>query len=184
LYTWHFHQAAHGHGAFPFTAGPGMMLGHFLWFYAVTISCLGQHMDESDKRERHGGRRGWLKLGASFVIIAVLVGVWYFSNPGFDPKLDSKVAYYAVTLTNGTSIYGHPVSMKRGTLVLTEVHYVVRQTNPQTNEVHNTLVSQHKSVWHNPDEMIINARHILMMEPVDPTSTVAKLMAEDKSKGE
>ena len=142
-------------------------------------------MDESKKMERQGDRGGWLKpVGASLVIIAALAGVWYFSKPAFDPKLDSKIAYYAVTLTNGTSIYGHPESLDRGTLVLTEVHYVVRQTNPQTNEVHNTLVSQRKSVWHNPDKMIINAGQILMMEPVDPASTVAKMMADEKTKGQ
>ena len=140
-------------------------------------------MNESDKMEKQRDRNGWLKpVGASVAIIAAFAGVWYLRTPAFAPKLDSKVAYYAVTLTNGTSIYGHPESMGHGTLVLTDVHYVVRQTNPQTNEVHNTLVSQRKSVWHNPDKMIINSALILMMEPVDPASNVAKLMAEEKTK--
>jgi hypothetical protein len=115
-------------------------------------------------------------------IIALLAGDLYFNKPGFAPKLDSKITYYAVALNTGQMYYGHPESVCRGVVVLTDVYYVLRQVNPETKEVHNTLVSRRKNEWHSPERMILNAANVLMMEPVDPASSVAKLIAEQKVK--
>jgi hypothetical protein len=132
-----------------------------------------------DKIVKHDGWTTWLIPVILIGITVLLVGL-YFNKPGFAPKLDSKITYYAVALTNGQMFYGHPESVGKGVVVLTDVYYVVRQANPKTNEVSNTLVSRRKSEWHSPDRMILNAANILVMEPVDPASSVAKLISEQK----
>lgn len=137
-------------------------------------------MSENDKIERHYFWMRWLKLVLVLVIIALLASALYFNNRGFAPKLDSKIMYYAVALNTGLIFYGHPESVCKGVVVLTDVYYVVRQANPQTNEVRNTLVSRRKNEWHNPERVILNATNILLMEPVDPASSVAKLISEQK----
>ena len=139
-------------------------------------------MSEHDTKERHKVWMRWLQPVVVIGIIALLVGVLFFNNPGFAPKLDSRITHYAVALSNGQMVYGHPESVGRGVVVLTDVYFVVRQANPQTSEVRNTLVSRRKSEWHSPDRMILNARNILLMEPVDPASPVAKLIAEQKKR--
>jgi hypothetical protein len=141
-------------------------------------------MRENDKIERYNAWMRWLKPVLVLGIIALLAGVLFFNTPGFAPKLDSKITYYAVAFTNGQMFYGHPESVGKGVVVLTDVYYVVRQANPKTNEVRNSLVSRRKSEWHSPDRIILNATNILLMEPVDPASSVAKLIAEQRTKGE
>ena len=137
-------------------------------------------MSEHDEIERHNVWMRWLIPVLVLGIIALLVGVLFFNIPRFAPKLDSKITHYAVVLNNGQMVYGHPESVGKGVVVLTDVYYVVRQANPKTNEVSNTLVSRRKSEWHSPDRMILNANNILLMEPVDPASSVAKLISEQK----
>jgi len=139
-------------------------------------------MSENDKMEKHNVWMTGLKTVLVLVIIILLAGDLYFNKPGFAPKLDSKITYYAVALNNGQVIYGHPESVCRGVVVLTDAYYVIRQVNPKTNEVNSSLVSRHKNEWHNPDKAILNAANILLMEPVDPASSVAKLIAEQKVK--
>jgi hypothetical protein len=138
---------------------------------------------ENDKREKHNVWVTWLKFVLVVGMIALLAGVLFFKIPGFAPKLDSRITHYAVALNNGLMVYGHPESVCRGVVVLTDVYYVLRQADPKSNQVRNTLVSRRKSEWHSPDRMILNANSILLMEPVDPASSVAKLIAEQK-KGE
>jgi hypothetical protein len=141
-------------------------------------------MDAHNRSETLHGRIGWLKPVLGIALVALLAGAWYFHNPGFAPKLDSKITYYAVALNNGQMVYGHPESVCRGSVVLTDVYFVVRQANPQTNEVRNSLVSRRMTEWHSPAKMILNASNVLLMEPVDPASSVAKLIAEQKAKVE
>jgi hypothetical protein len=141
-------------------------------------------MSENDQKEKQNIWMTWLNLVLLLGIIALLAGVLFFKIPGFTPKLDSKIPYYAVALTNGQLYYGHPESVSRGVVELSDVYYVVRQVNPQNNQVNSSLVARRKSEWHSPNRMILNASNILLMEPVDLASSVAKLIAEQKAKGE
>ncbi len=63
--------------------------------------------------------------------------------------------------------------------VLRDVYYVQSGVNPGTKEVANVLLKRGKE-WHSPDHMILNAHHIVMIEPVSPDSKVAQLIAELK----
>ena len=93
------------------------------------------------KLERHHVWMTGLKTVLVLGIIALLAGALYFNNLGFAPKLDSKITPYAVALNNGQVFYGHPESVGKGVVVLTDVYFIVSQKNPQNNEVQNTLVS-------------------------------------------
>ena len=61
--------------------------------------------------------------------------------------------------------------------VLREVYYIQSSVNPQTHEQSNILTRRGKE-WHGPDYMLLNANQILLVEPVNPGSRVATLIAE------
>jgi hypothetical protein len=61
--------------------------------------------------------------------------------------------------------------------VLTDVYYVVSQTNPETKQVNNVLVKRGKEL-HEPDRMYLNPNQITFVEPVGANSKVAQLIAQ------
>jgi hypothetical protein len=85
--------------------------------------------------------------------------------------------YTAVFLTNGQVFFGKLENLGSPYPVLTSVYYVQTQMNQETKEVKNTLLKR-GSEWHGPDRMVLNAQHILFMEPVTAKSTVATLIEE------
>jgi hypothetical protein len=66
--------------------------------------------------------------------------------------------------------------------VLTDVYYVQQPVNQQTKEVKNILIRR-GTEWHAPDRMVINASHIILVEPVGPNSKVTQLIADSKTQG-
>jgi hypothetical protein len=89
--------------------------------------------------------------------------------------------FQAILLDTGQAYYGHLEGLGTSYPVVTDVYYVQSQTNPQTKEVTNILVRRGKE-WHAPDRMYLNARHIVMVEPVGTSSKVAQLIADSKQK--
>jgi hypothetical protein len=90
--------------------------------------------------------------------------------------------YHAVLLDSGQVYFGKLESL--GTpwspyCVLTDVFYVQTLTNPETKQASNILVKRGKE-WHAPDRMIVNDRHVVLVEPVAEGSKVAELIAESK----
>jgi hypothetical protein len=65
---------------------------------------------------------------------------------------------------------------KRGASDIYDVRVAV---DPQSKVATNILVRRGKE-WHAPDRMVINARHIILVEPVGTSSKVAQLIADDK----
>jgi hypothetical protein len=63
--------------------------------------------------------------------------------------------------------------------VLTEVYYVVTQTNPETKQNNSVLVKRGKEA-HEPDRMYLNPGQILFVEPVGEKSQVAQLIAKQR----
>jgi len=94
-------------------------------------------------------------------------------------RFDSQ--FQAILLDTGQVYYGHLEGLGTAIPVITDVYYVNSVTNSQTKEVTNILVRRGKE-WHAPDRMYLNARHIVMVEPVNPNSKVAQLIAETKQK--
>ena len=62
--------------------------------------------------------------------------------------------------------------------ILTDVFYVVSQTNPETKRVSNVLVKRGKEL-HEPDRMYINPNQIVFVERVGTNSTVPSTLAQD-----
>jgi hypothetical protein len=65
--------------------------------------------------------------------------------------------------------------------VLTEVFYIVTQTNTETKQSANVLVKRGKEL-HEPDRMYLNPQQIVFVEPVSATSKVAQLIAASPQK--
>ncbi len=87
--------------------------------------------------------------------------------------------YQAVLLTNGSVYFGHLSGYGGHTPVLTDVYYVVSQTNPETKQVSNVLVHRGKEL-HEPDRMYLNPQSIVFVEPVG-NSKVAQFIAQQAS---
>jgi len=62
---------------------------------------------------------------------------------------------------------------------MTDVYYVVSQTNPDTKQTNHILVKRGKEL-HEPDRMYLNPSLIVLVEPVGPNSKVAQLIAQAK----
>jgi hypothetical protein len=66
--------------------------------------------------------------------------------------------------------------------MLEDVYYVRSNMNPETKEVSNVLVKRGNE-WHSPDRMVINAEHIIFVEPVGEKSRVIDLIGGMKAVG-
>lgn len=97
------------------------------------------------------------------------LGVPAFSTP-----------YQAVLLDNGQVFYGKLSRLDTGFPEMTDVYYIVNTEDPQTKTVKHVLVKRGKEL-HAPTETFLEARHIVMIEPVGPSSEVAKLIAQSES---
>ncbi len=85
--------------------------------------------------------------------------------------------YQTILLSNGAVYYGKLQGYGTSRPVLTDVFYIVSQTNPETKQVSNILVKRGKEL-HSPDRMYINANQIVFVEPVGINSKVAQLISE------
>jgi hypothetical protein len=95
-------------------------------------------------------------------------------------KISLSTEYQAVFLDNGQAFFGKLENADSEYPLLKDVFYIQRLVNKDTNEVKNTLIKR-GSEWHAPDQMYINAKHIVLIEPVNPKSKVAELITEAKT---
>jgi hypothetical protein len=89
--------------------------------------------------------------------------------------------YAAILLDNGQVYYGKLVHGGSSFAELTDVYYIQSQVNADTKAVSNTLVRRGNE-WHGPDRMLLNERHVVLIEPVGTGSKVAQLIEADKNK--
>jgi len=129
--------------------------------------------------EKPEGLIAWLKVAAGIIIVlAVLGGGAYFvMRPN---SVAMTTPYQAVLLNNGSAYFGKIEGLGTPYPVLREVYYVQSSQNPETKQVSNVLVKRGKE-WHAPDRMILNAKMIVLVEPVNPSSRVAQLIAQAKN---
>jgi hypothetical protein len=111
------------------------------------------------------------------VVVAAVLGLW---NTRGASTVKFETPYQAVLLDNGQVYYGKVQGLGTPFPVLTDVYYVQQQVNQQTKEVKNVLIRR-GTEWHAPDRMVINANHIVLVEPVSPTSKVAQLITDSKT---
>jgi hypothetical protein len=123
----------------------------------------------------------WLKpLG--WVLLGAVVGSGAaFAVLHHQRRIEFNTPIQAVLLDSGQVYFGHLTGLGQDYPVVTDVYYVQSVTNPQTREVSNMLVRRGKE-WHSPDRMYLNARHIVVVEPVGANSKVAQLIAESQQK--
>lgn len=113
------------------------------------------------------------------IMVAVTLALWT-TRGASTVKFDTP--YQAVLLDNNQVYYGKVQGLGTPFPVLTDVYYIQQQVNQQTKEVKNVLIRR-GTEWHSPDRMVINARHIILVEPVSPNSKVAQLIADSKTQG-
>jgi hypothetical protein len=125
--------------------------------------------------------RGFVVLQMIWVLAGLLVMIAAYSQvvDGFHASVKFDTPFQAVVLTNGAVYFGHLEGYRSAEPVLTDVFYIVSQTNPQSKQVSNVLVKRGKEL-HEPDRMYLNASQILFVEPVGANSKVAQLIAQAK----
>ncbi len=115
------------------------------------------------------------KLILACVATTAVAGILLVTAHRSEAEVKFDTTYQAVLLDNGSVYFGKLQGAGTDYPVLTDVDYVQSQVNQETKEVKNILIRRGNE-WHSPDRMILNARHIVLMEPVGPDSTVAKLI--------
>jgi hypothetical protein len=121
------------------------------------------------------------------VLIAALVGMVtagvtaYFSQHVFHARVELTTPYQAVQLVNGAAYFCKIEGLGTPFPVLKEVYFIQSRQNPETKQVSNILLKR-GAEWWQPDRMIVNANDIVFVEPVNPNSRVAQLIAEEKAK--
>ena len=91
------------------------------------------------------------------------------------PKFSTE--FQAVFMDNGQIFFGKLEQAGADYPLLKDVFYVQNQVNQETKEVKNILVKRGQE-WHAPDYMYVNAHHILAIEPVSPSSQLARLIQQ------
>jgi hypothetical protein len=127
-------------------------------------------------------QRGIALLQIVWILAGVLViaaAAWHLIGRFRDSSTQFPTPYQAVLLSNGSVYFGHLQGYGGRQPVMTEVYYVVTQTNPETKQTNNILVKRGKEL-HEPDRMYLNPNQIILVEPVGTNSKVAQLIAQAK----
>jgi hypothetical protein len=91
--------------------------------------------------------------------------------------LQFPTQYQAVFLDTGQVFFGRLQGTGSPYLTLRDVFYIKQQVAPDKKEVQGLLLKRGGEA-HAPDFMRINARHVVLIEPVAPDSRVAQLILE------
>jgi hypothetical protein len=127
----------------------------------------------NDSRNRSLVQAVWILAG---LLVAAAAGLHIFYDVR-SSTIQFTTPYQAVLLTNGSVYFGHLQNYGTSDPVLTDVFYVVSQTDPETKQVKNSLIKRGKEL-HEPDRMYLNPNQILFVEPVGTNSKVAQLIAQ------
>jgi hypothetical protein len=116
---------------------------------------------------------------AALVVIAA--GVAYTIGRARKSDVKFPTSYQAVRLMDGSVYFGKLEGYGGPTPVLTQVYYIVSQTNPDTKQVSTILVKLGKAdpyQLYKPDRIYLSSRQILFVEPVGADSQVAQKIKE------
>ena len=128
----------------------------------------------SDEPKSIGWGRGvWILAGILVVATAGLHIFRYLRGPA----IRFNTPYQAVLLTNGSVYFGHLQDYGTSNPVLTDVFYVVSQTDLETKQVKSSLIKRGKEL-HEPDRMYLTPNQIVFVETVGTNSKVAQLIAQ------
>jgi hypothetical protein len=125
-------------------------------------------------------QRGIGLVQAVWILAGLLVAIaaaWHIVRQVRGSAVEFSTPYQAVLLTNGSVYFGHLHGFGGRQPYLTDVYYIVTQTNPETKQSNNVLVKRGKEL-HEPDRMYLNPNQLLFVEPVGINSKVAQLIAQ------
>jgi hypothetical protein len=141
-------------------------------------------MRPSDRYARRRRRYAFLVVGLAIGLVIGLLAGLMLGGPPRPPQAGAGGAaimtrYQAVTLTNGQVFVGHLEKLDSAFPVLSDIHTL--QSKPgEDGKVHvESLVVRRAD---EPDTMILNAGHILFVEPVRADSRLGKLIEEVRSR--
>jgi hypothetical protein len=120
----------------------------------------------------------WASFGVglvSFASVGCRSAVTKTGVPAFDTQ------YQAVLLDTGLVYYGKISGLDTDYPIMRDVYYVQQTTDPQTKQVNSVLIRRGDE-WHGPTMTVLNARHIVLVEPVGANSKVAQLIAQEQAK--
>ena len=120
------------------------------------------------------------KLAIGIVLVAIVGGLAFWFSPERAAAAKAR-GFQAVLLDNNSVYFGKVADLSSDYPVLTDVFYIQTTVDQETKKQSNILVKRGKE-WHAPDKMVLNARHIIMIEPVTDGSTVAKLISQASGK--
>jgi len=118
-------------------------------------------------------RAVWILAG---LLLTVAAGIHVFQG-FYKPSIHFTTPYQAVLLTNGSVYFGHLQDYGGPNPVLTDVFYVVSQTDLETKQVKSSLIKRGKEL-HEPDRMYLTPNQIVFVETVGTNSKVAQLIAQ------
>jgi hypothetical protein len=127
---------------------------------------------------RAAGLAAAIVLAALLIVAATGCGTTSVRATGV-PTFDTP--FQAVLLDTGLVYYGKISGLDTDYPTLRDVYYVQQSTDPQTKQVNNILIRRGNE-WHGPSMTVLNSKHIVLVEPVGPTSKVAQLIAAEQAK--
>lgn len=94
-------------------------------------------------------------------------------------RVELEEEYHAVVLDNNSVYFARVENFGSSHLVLRDVYYLQSQPGGEGQSASNVLVRRGRE-WHGPNRMIVDARHVVFLEPVTAGSRVAELIAADR----
>ena len=130
------------------------------------------------ENESKGGlfRLVWVVAGLVLIVLGIMLIIEHLRG-SHHAEVKFTTPFQAVLLTNGSVYFGKLQGYGTESPVLTQVYYVVSQTNSETKQVNNMLVKRGQEL-HKPDRMYVNPRQILFVEPVGTDSQVMQRIKE------
>lgn len=122
----------------------------------------------------------WKNIAIVALLLVILGGAALWFRDRNRNTVEMTTPYQAILLSNGAAYFGRLEGLGTPYPVLRDVFYVQSAQDPQTKQVSNVLVKRGKE-WHAPDRMILNSNMIVLVEPVNPGSRVAQLIAQAKN---
>lgn len=114
-------------------------------------------------------------VATASIVIAVLLGVLVSLYAPTRAEPDLKSAYHAVLLTNGQAFFGRLEKANTAFPVLRDAFSLQSRVDPETKQVTSGLLKRSQEP-HEPNATVLNATHILLIEPVKAGSRMDKLI--------
>ena len=132
-------------------------------------------LENNENKEEIKVKKRWIMQG--LVALVLQMGMAGCASMKPATAVAFTTPYQDVLLGNNSVYFGKLTGFGTPNPLLTDVFYIVTQTDAQTKQTKNILVKRGKEL-HGPDRMYLNPGQIVFVEPVGTDSKVAQLIAE------